>query len=369
MTTSSWSRAVPTEPPFREQGYLDASLARDLDILRAAPEVRAATNTYFLPWQGGGSSTEMRPVGPGGEMLRTQVYPADQSTFDTLGVPLVAGRGFTEPEVERDTRRLRALLAGRREAGADGRPREKFLQDLVITRAYGKLCFGEGVYLGKLLEDSDVDRYQVIGVIDGFYNPYGWPIHEYAVFYANYNRSYEVGARFLVRTLPGKAAEVARTLEPRLLASDGERNIQIRLLSEVRSQYFGPQRFVAWLMAVVAVLLVLVTSLGLAGLTSFSVTERTRQIGTRRALGASRGDILRHFVLETWLITGMGTALGVGLAVALNLTLTGVIAGAKLNAPVLLAGVACVWLVGLLATVAPARRGARISPALATRNV
>jgi putative ABC transport system permease protein len=137
----------------------------------------------------------------------------------------------------------------------------------------------------------------------------------------------------------------------------------------VRAQYFGPQRFVAWLMAAMAVLLVLVTSLGIAGLTSFSVTERTRQIGTRRALGATRGDILRHFGLETWLVTGIGTALGLVLSVALNVALAGVIEGANLTLPVVLAGVGCVWLVGLLATAAPARRGARISPAIATRNV
>jgi putative ABC transport system permease protein len=359
----------PFGAAFREEGYLDVSLERDLEILRGVPGVRAATNTRFLPWQGGGSSTELRPLGREAEMLRSQIYSADEATLQTLGVPLVAGRAFTADDVERDTRRLRALFESRREAGPDGRPREKFLQDVVITQAYGRLCFGEGSYLGKMLEDSDGDRYRVIGVIDGFYNPYGWPIHEYAVFYANRNRSFEAGARYLVRTEPGRTADVARALDPRLLASDAERNVQIRSLQEIRSSYFGPQRFVAWLMAVMAVLLVLVTSLGIGGLTSFSVTERTRQIGTRRALGATRADILRHFVIETWLLTGLGTALGIGLAVGLNLALVGVIAGAKLSGPVLLAGVACVWLVGLLATAAPARRGALISPALATRNI
>jgi putative ABC transport system permease protein len=359
----------PFGAAFREQGFLDASLARDLALLRAAPGVRAATNTPFLPWQGGGSSSEMRPVGPGGEMMRTQIYSGDEGFFETLGVPLVAGRGFEREEVERDTRRLRALFTTQREAGPDGRPREKFLQDIVITRAYAQLAFGEGGYLGKMLEDGDGDRYRVIGVIDDFFNPYSWPIHEYAVFFGNQARSFEVGARYLVRTEPGRAGEVARLLEPKLLGSDRERTVQVRLLSEVRSKYFGPQRFVAWLMAMVALLLVLVTSLGIAGLTSFSVTERTRQIGTRRALGATRMDILRHFVLETWLVTGIGTALGIALAVALNLALVGVLEGAKLTPLTLLAGVAGVWLVALLATAAPARRGARVSPALATRNI
>src|SRR5688500_2339750 len=70
----------PFGAAFREEGYLDASVQRDLQILRGTTGVRAATNTFFLPWQGGGSSTELRPVGPNGEMLRSQIYPADQQT-------------------------------------------------------------------------------------------------------------------------------------------------------------------------------------------------------------------------------------------------------------------------------------------------
>ena len=75
-------RSTPFEPAFKEDGYLDNSLRADLEALRSTPGVVAVTNSRFLPWQGGGSSAEMRPVGPKGEMLRTQIYNAVDSRPD-----------------------------------------------------------------------------------------------------------------------------------------------------------------------------------------------------------------------------------------------------------------------------------------------
>src|SRR4030095_7512859 len=119
--------------------------------------------------------------------------------------------------------------------------------------------------------------YRVVGVFNDFYNPYGWPIHEYVVFFPNYSRGYEFGAAYLIRTQPGQAAAVAKELESRLLSVNNGRNLRVQTMDEIKAQYFGPQRLVSTLMSCVTVLLVFVTSLGLVGLTSFSVTERTRQ--------------------------------------------------------------------------------------------
>jgi putative ABC transport system permease protein len=360
----------PFDKAFREDGYLDNVLREDLQVLRSTPGVRAVSNTNFLPWQGGGSSTEMRPAGSKGEMFRTQVYNADEGTLDTLGIRVTEGRNFTREEAERDTLRLRTLLNTQREKGPDGLPRDKFLQDVVLSRAYGKLVFGDKEpLLGKLLEDSDGDQYRVIGVIDSFFNPYGWPIHEYVVFFAGYRRAYEFGAPFLVRAEPGQAVALAKVLEDRLLKSNNGRNVTVRTLVEVKQLYFGPQRMMSTTMSVVVVLLVAVTSLGIVGLTSFSVTERTRQIGTRRALGARRGDVLVHFLAENWLLTTLGIVIGVGLAFAVNLGLVSGVEGATLRWPLLALGVVVLWAAGLLATLAPAVRASRISPAIATRNV
>jgi putative ABC transport system permease protein len=361
--------STPFEKAFKEDGYLDNALAQDLQVLRATPGVRAVSNTRFLPWNGGGSSTELRPAGQKVEMLRTQIYNADESTLESLGIAVAEGRGFTREETERDTLRLRELTRSRREMGADGLPRDKFLQEVVISRAFGRLAFGDEPLLGKMLEDSDGDLYRVVGVINDFYNPYGWPIHEYVVFYPNYSRGYEFGAPYLIRAQPGQAEALARDLEARLLEVNNGRNLRVQTMREIKAQYFGPQRLVSTLMSWVTVLLVFVTSLGIVGLTSFSVTERTRQIGTRRALGARRGDVLRHFLAENWLLTTMGVVVGIGLAYGLNVGLVTAVAGARLRWPLLAVGVLLLWSAGLLATLAPALRASRISPALATRNV
>jgi putative ABC transport system permease protein len=360
--------STPFDPAFKEDGYLDNSLRQDLDALRGLPGVVAVSNTNFLPWQGGGSSTELKPVG-GADGLRTQIYNMDEGTFDTLGIKISEGRGFTREQVDADTLRLRKLFNSTRPTDAKGAFTEKYLQEVVISRAFARLALGDGSPLGKRLEDSDGDQYQVVGVIDDFYNPYGWPIHEYVVFYANRSRGYQGGARFLLRTEPGRASEIAKAAEEKLLAVNGGRNVRVRTLTEIKDQYFGPQSIVVTMMGAVIVLLVLVTSLGIVGLTSFSVTERTRQIGTRRALGARRVDNVRHFLLENWLLTTTALVLGSGLAVAINVGLVSAAGGTKLGWVTVVAGVALLWIAGLLATLAPALRAARISPAVATRNV
>ena len=367
LTVSS----APFDAAFKEPGYQQAALRADLDALAALPGVAVVTSTRLIPWSGGGSSGEYRQAGAGdaAPMLRSQIYNADERTLDALGVRLVAGRTFTREEVDRDTRRLQEITIHPRELGSDGRPVDKFLQDVVVTRAWAEHVFGPGPHPGRLFQDSDGDQYRVLGVFDPFYNPYGWPIHEYAVFYARRSSSYENGTRYLVQAEPGQASALARTIEETLTRVNRLRAVEVSRVTEIRYLYFGRQRMVAGLMGLVAVLLVVVTGLGLVGLTSFLVSERTRQIGTRRALGASMVDIVRYFLVENWLLMSIGIAMGVGLAVALNLALVSSIASARLDPITVAAAAAALWLLGLASALVPALRAARTSPAVATRSV
>jgi putative ABC transport system permease protein len=362
--------SIPFGEAFKEGGYKRAALNADLEALRAMPGVRAAMNTRFVPWQGGGSSGELKPVGSNGPMFRTQQYSVDEGLIETLDLTLVEGRQFTRAEVDRYTRQLGELFDSERPRGPDGHPKDKFLQEIVISRHFGEKVFGpQPSYLGKLLEDSDTDQYRVIGVIDEFFNPYPWPIDEDVIFFANLGISYEGGSRYLVRTEPGQAAAVARTLEDSLTRVNNQRSVRIRQVSDVRQNFFGPQRVTAWLMGLVVALLVLVTALGIVGMTSFLVTERTRQIGTRRALGARMIDILRYFLLENWMVTTLGILVGVGLAIGLNVALLTVIEGARIGPAIVIAGAVLLWVIGLGSALVPALRAARTSPAVATRSV
>ncbi|HVE65656.1 MAG TPA: FtsX-like permease family protein, partial [Thermoanaerobaculia bacterium] len=355
-------RSTPFDKAFEEDGYYDNALRQDLDAIRSVPGVVAVSNTRFLPWQGGGSSTETRVAGSKGEMLRNQVYNADESTLAALGARLIEGRNFTRDEVDAEVIRLRNLFNTERPRDSRGQPLEKISQDIIISKAFAKLLFPDGKALGKRLEDTDGDQYQVVGIIDRFYNPYGWPIHEYVMFFPNTSRSFQFGAPFLVRAKPGEKEAVAAAIEKKLLALNNGRNVRTRTVSDIKKQFQGQSTLLVTVLSVLIVLLVFVTSLGIVGLTVFSVTERTRQIGTRRALGAQRADILRYFLLENWIVTTIGLAVGALLAYGLNVFLVSKVNGAKMDPLLVLGGILLLWIAGLAATFVPARRGASVAP-------
>ena len=120
-------------------------------------------------------------------------------------------------------------------------------------------------------------------------------------------------------------------------------------------------------LAIVAILLA-ITALGVTGLASFWVQQRTKQIGIRRALGATRRDILRYFQLENFLIVGAGVLLGTLLAFALNQWLMRRFELDHLDSPMVITGAIAVWLLGQLAVLGPALRAAAVPPIVATRS-
>jgi putative ABC transport system permease protein len=125
----------------------------------------------------------------------------------------------------------------------------------------------------------------------------------------------------------------------------------------------------AVILAAVAVFVLTVTVIGIVGLAAFSITTRTKQLGTRRAIGARKFHILRYFLVENWLITTGGAVVGCTLALAAGLQLGRVYQMPRLPLYYLVGGVLLMWVVGLLAVLVPALRAASISPAIATRTV
>jgi putative ABC transport system permease protein len=362
-------RAVPFSEAYADDAFADRVVRQDLAALRALPGVRAVTNTRFLPWQGGGSSGELRPAGSTGEKLRLQMYPADEGLVDTLGNALVEGRMFAPEDVDRETALLRDLPDDR-ERDENGRMRAPIVQSIVVSRAFARLAFPDATaFAGKTLWDDDGDLYRIVGVFDRFYNPYGWPIHEYAMFYPLRQASREGGMPFLVRAADGETEKVAASVEKTLLSVEPDRAVTVRTVPAVKKRYLGPQLLMIRTLSIVVVLLLFVTTLGIVGVTSFSVAERTRQIGTRRALGATRNDILRYFLVENGLVTTLGVALGLVLTVGLNAALVTQAGMDRLSPPIVAGGALLLLVSGSLATLAPALRGSKVAPAVATRNV
>ncbi|MGZ8867109.1 MAG: ABC transporter permease [Thermoanaerobaculia bacterium] len=159
-----WVRSRTFGAEFREDTVVDATIDADLRALAAMPGVKAAVNTNFLPWQGGGSSNTAKTPGKT-DVFQTQVYVVTPGIFDTLNAPVTEGRAFQDSDYAYTT-------------DEDGQA-----TTVVISRALAKLMWGDDSPLGKIMTDTDGNNAAtVVGVIEHFYNPYGWPIHEYATY-------------------------------------------------------------------------------------------------------------------------------------------------------------------------------------------
>ena len=168
----------------------------------------------------------------------------------------------------------------------------------------------------------------------------------------------------LPRVLRDAEAAIAKIAPDVVLDHEASRTI-----SDLRQDYFRKDRaMVGMLLGVIAALL-LVTGLGIVGLASFWVAQRRRQIGIRRAIGATRGDILRYFQIENFLIVTFGIVLGMVLAYALNLLLMTHYELPRLPLYYLPIGAIALWLLGQLAVLGPALRAAAVPPMVATRSV
>jgi putative ABC transport system permease protein len=172
----------------------------------------------------------------------------------------------------------------------------------------------------------------------------------------------------MVRAEPGAYDALFVDLEERLQAAAGERSVSTQSVMELKRNGQFLEVVVVRILSVIIGLLLFVTALGMFGMTSFAVTKRTRQIGTRRALGATRLAIVRLFLLENGLILLLGAALGLVLAFGINLATVSLgDAIPRMSPGPVLVALLLIVAVGTAATLLPASRAARIPPAIASR--
>jgi putative ABC transport system permease protein len=345
----------PFSPAYQDASFLEAARERDLERLRALPGVRAATAISAVPLSGGGSATGRKAEGAKGDSLTAPFFEVTDGAIDTLGVKLVAGRNFEPGEYRSWTD----------ESG------EEHERPVIITQAFADKLYPKGDALGKRITDGDgISSDVIVGIVERMHN--SWPMAksiEGQVMLMPGQPEDKRFIQYLVRAQPGARAAVLAAVDDLLLKVDGGRIVTKHTLDEIKRETYGNGLNMIKILSAVVILLVLVTAFGIVGLTSFSVSQRRRQIGTRRALGASRQDILRYFLLENWLVTGSGLALGLGLAWALNYVLAKVAEAPKLDWSLLAGGMLLLWVSGLLAALAPARRATRVAPVVATRTV
>jgi len=331
----------------------EAAMREDLDLLRSLPGVKAATLTNAIPLSGGGSST--RYYTEPGEKGRTSdggYYMVDEHGIETFGVRLVEGRNFAAETIRR------LPLAS-----------SEFVPEVIVTRAFAEAMFPGESALGRQVYDGLGQSAQVVGILETMHNSWPtWENYDRVVLHPQYaDPAYGL---YLVRAEPGQRDRLMREAEDKLAAIDNGRVIvRVRSLEAVAARTLADDRAMTAYLGVLIGLLLAIAALGVFGLASFNVGTRTRQIGTRRALGARRIDILQHFLLENWLVSTIGVLVGCALALALGYWLSTSFELPRLKLYYLLVGVLVLWTIALAAAFHPARRAASVSPAIATRTI
>ncbi|MEA2465531.1 MAG: putative transport system permease protein, partial [Acidobacteriota bacterium] len=289
-------------------------------------------------------------------------YYATKDIFQVLGSRIIEGRGFRE---------------GDHGIGTQPDP----VRVTVISKSMADALFPGGRAVGKSITIATAsgetvgEPMQVVGVIETFFNPFGYNpdmwrgIADRAMFMPARVGSYRSGIRYLVRCEPGTMPSVMAAIEKKVIAVNPGRVVEFQPTPEKKDRWFSAARLTVGVMTGLIVMLIFVTALGILGITALSVSERTKQIGTRRALGATRGDILRHFLVENWVTTTAGLALGVGAAYALNFLLVSHLTDVKMPWQLVATGMVLLWINGLLATLPPALRATNVPPSIATRSV
>jgi putative ABC transport system permease protein len=138
--------------------------------------------------------------------------------------------------------------------------------------------------------------------------------------------------------------------------------------TDIRDKFFATTRSMIWMLVLVCVVMLAVTAFGIVGLTSFWVGQRRRQIGIRRAVGATRAHIMQYFQTENFLLSSAGVAAGMMLAFGINLYLMQHYQLDRMPWYYLPVSAIALWLLGQLAVLGPALRAANVPPVVATRD-
>lgn len=340
---------------FAKSFDYEASWREDLAAIRELPGVKAASLMSNIPLSGGGSASGYQAI-PGEvapkDSVEGNTYDVDEQAVPALGIKLTAGRNFEASEI----------LPPSDTYGSS--------PQAIVTEAFAKEMFPKDTsFVGKTFYDGLSKPITIVGIIEHMHGAWvGWDKLDHVVLFPRIKNG--PNAIYLVRAEPGRRDAVMRDIEAKLGDSNPGRLLRwVRPFDYfIHQSYLDDRNMAIFLVSVTSALLA-ITALGIFGLATFNVSTRIRQIGTRRAVGARKLDIVRHFLVENWMVTtagvvaGCGAALGIGYWISVKYELP------RLDLYYLVGGTFVIWLIGLAAALQPARRASGISPAVASRTV
>ncbi|HXN98504.1 MAG TPA: ABC transporter permease [Candidatus Acidoferrales bacterium] len=326
--------------------YYDQLLQR----VRQLPGVHSASYSSFAPISGKEVGVNvvvegytLRP----GEVANERFVGISPGYFETMGIPLLQGRDFTQQEVHPDS------------------PSYQSTSVAILNRTMARRFFGDSSPLGKHFHFVEGTRppLEIVGVVaDSKYN--GLREAPTDFFYIpGTHGDLEIRTNESAATLAGPLREILQSLD---------RSVDIASIKTLREQVdesLHPDRLIAALCGTFSILALVLTCVGLYGTLAFHVAQRTSEIGVRMALGAHPRDIFRLVVGQGMRLTVSGLVLGVIVAVSATSPLASLLFGVKRTDPLAFLGVSVLLLFAAsLACYIPARRAIRVDPMTALRD-
>jgi putative ABC transport system permease protein len=335
---------------------LAARQAGDIDALRSLNGVVDAYTTDMYPMEGGGwiETVTLSPDQKTPSAFAAH-YMGDEHGLHTMGLKLIAGRNFTPAEIVNRTDSDIPLPSG-----------------FIVTKALAEKLFAQGSALGQPIFVENEKPVPIIGIVERLQGPmtiatgFDSTYSENSVF-SPYRLIGDSNV-YMVRVQPGQLNSVMKTAEEKLMRLQSNRILQSQSMSQVRADAYRGDHGLIVLLTCICVALLVVTSFGIIGLTSYWVAQRRQQIGIRRALGATRQAIVRYFQTENFMIAAAGAAVGIAFAIALNLWMVRSFEMVRMDNSRAVGGALIILLLGQFAVLWPALRAASIPPALATRG-
>ena len=298
--------------------------------------------------------------------------PVSSGYFTTLGIPLLLGRDFRPQDEPAVTPRESILAAMGRSSGGTSETPANASRVCIIDESIARHFFGGANPVGRHLSYEDVYSAQkameIVGVVkDVHYESVRESDSVGTVYEPSWSNGPDV--RWLEVRFPGNAAPVIAGVRRELREMDPNVPVlRVRTIDEYLNVALQHERLIAYLSGFFGILALGLASVGLYGVLAYAVTQRTREIGIRMALGAQRGDVVRMIVRESLTPVLIGLVIGVVAAFVLARLITSLLFGISPSDPGAIAlAVAAMLAVSLLAAAAPARRATKVDPIVALR--
>jgi putative ABC transport system permease protein len=344
------SQAVYAKPEQRFEFY-----DRLVEGARTLPGVRAAGAASFLPVSGGGSVIHFnitgRPPKSANDFTAAGYRTVTPSYFETLGVPLLQGRLIAAADTEK----------------APG--------VVVINASMARLYFPNENPLGKHMQlgatpEKDIPTMEIVGVV-GDVRP-GLGIDPQAEMYLPYRQADQLLPVFQLSIVMRTAGDpLLQTVALRSALAQIDPNeplVKVRTMEENMATTVAEPRFRAWLIGIFALLALVLAAVGVYGVMSYTVTQRTSEIGVRVTMGAQPQDVFRIIVGEGLRLALLGVGIGLVTALALTRLLRSFLFGISAYDPLTFIGVSVLLTtVAVAASYFPARRATLVDPLVALR--